>query len=101
VSYAAAKGNAATAPAVNNNEIRIYQNGGTLTITGNNGKKINSITIGSSMKTSVSYKIDGGTESSAVHPRARIHLFGALVQSEFARFLRKLFYRRFLLAATH
>ena len=65
VSYAAAKGNAATAPAVNSNEIRIYQNGGTLTITGNNGKKINSITIGSSMKTSVSYKIDGGTESSA------------------------------------
>ena len=65
VSYAAAKGNAATAPAVNSNEIRIYQNGGTLTITANNGNKLTSITIGSSMTTSVSYKIDGGTESSA------------------------------------
>ena len=64
VSYEAAKGTAGTAPAVNDNEIRIYQNGGTLTITGNNGKKLTSITIGSSMKTSVSYKIDGGTESS-------------------------------------
>ena len=64
VSYAAAQGNASTAPAVNDEEIRIYQNGGTLTITGNNGKKLTSITIGSSMKTSVSYKIDGGSESS-------------------------------------
>ncbi|MBE6320026.1 MAG: hypothetical protein E7075_03565 [Bacteroidales bacterium] len=64
VSYEAAKGSAANAPAVNDSEIRIYQNGGTLTITGNNGKKLTSITIGSSMKTSVSYKIDGGTESS-------------------------------------
>ena len=64
VSYAAEKGNASTAPAVNDEEIRIYQNGGTLTITGNNGKKLTSITIGSSMKTSVSYKIDGGSESS-------------------------------------
>ena len=64
VSYAAEKGNAGTAPAVNDEEIRIYQNGGTLTITGNNGKKLTSITIGSSMKTSVSYKIDGGSESS-------------------------------------
>ena len=63
VRYEAAKGSAGTAPAVNNEEIRIYQNGGTLTITGNNGKKLTSITIGSSMKTSVSYKIDGGSES--------------------------------------
>lgn len=65
VSYVAAKGNAGTAPAVNSNEIRIYQNGGTLTVTGNDGKKLTSITIGSSMKTSVSYKIDEGTESDA------------------------------------
>ena len=64
VSYEAAKGNASTAPGVYSNIIRIYQNGGTLTITGNNEKKLTSITIGSSMATSVSYKIDGGTESS-------------------------------------
>ena len=65
VSYAAAQGTAGTAPGVYSNEIRIYQNGGILTITGNNGKKLTSITIGSSMKTSVSYKIDGGSKSSA------------------------------------
>lgn len=64
VSYEAAKGTAGTAPAIYSNVLRIYQNGGTLTITGNNGKKLTSITIGSSMATSVSYKIDGGTESS-------------------------------------
>ena len=64
VSYEAATGSAANAPAVNDSQIRIYQNGGTLTITGNNGKKLTSITIGSAMNTSVSYKIDEGTESS-------------------------------------
>ena len=64
VSYEAAKGSAGTAPAIYSNVLRIYQNGGTLTITGNNEKKLTSITIGSSMATSVSYKIDGGTESS-------------------------------------
>ena len=64
VSYEAAKGTAGTAPAIYSNVLRIYQNGGTLTITGNNGKKLTSITIGSSMETSVSYKIDEGTESS-------------------------------------
>ena len=64
VSYEAAKGTAANDPAVYSNVLRIYQNGGTLTITGNNEKKLTSITIGSSMATSVSYKIDGGTESS-------------------------------------
>ena len=64
VSYTAAKGSAGTAPAINDSQIRIYQNGGTLTITGNNDKTLTSITIGSAMNTSVSYKIDGGTESS-------------------------------------
>ena len=64
VSYEAAKGSAGTAPAIYSNVLRIYQKGGTLTITGNNEKKLTSITIGSSMATSVSYKIDGGTESS-------------------------------------
>ena len=64
ISFAAAQGTASTAPAVNNGEIRIYQNGGTLTITANNSKKITDITIGSSMVTSVTYSIDGGTTSS-------------------------------------
>ena len=64
ISYEAAKGNAATAPAVNGGEVRIYQNGGTLTITANNSKKITAITIGSSMVTTVTYIIDDGSESS-------------------------------------
>lgn len=60
VSYAATKGAAATAPAVNSNEIRIYQNGGLLTITANNGKTITNVTIGSSMGTTVQVDIDNG-----------------------------------------
>lgn len=64
VSYEALKGDAANAPAVNSNEIRIYQNGGLLTITGNNGKKLTSITIGSSMATKVQVKIDSGSYGS-------------------------------------
>ena len=63
VSYAAAQGTASTAPAINNGEIRIYQNGGLLTITANNGSKLNSITIGSSMTTKVTYAVDGGSAS--------------------------------------
>lgn len=63
VSYAAAKGNAGTAPVVNSNQIRIYQNGGLLTITANNSKTLKSITIGSAMATTVTYAIDGGSAS--------------------------------------
>ena len=63
VSYAASKGDAATAPAVNSNEIRIYQNGGLLTISAKNNKKILAITIGSSMATKVQTKVDDGSFS--------------------------------------
>lgn len=63
ISYVAAQGEAATAPAINSGEIRIYQNGGTLTITANNSKKITAVTIGSSMATSVTYAINGGSAS--------------------------------------
>ena len=58
VSYAASKGDAGTAPAVYDGEIRIYQNGGLLTVTANNNKKITSVTIGSSMATTVQVKVD-------------------------------------------
>lgn len=64
VSYAASQGTSATQPAINSGVIRIYQNGGLLTITANNSKKISAITIGSSMETTVTTKVDGGTESS-------------------------------------
>lgn len=64
ISYAAAQGGASTAPGVYSNIIRIYQNGGTLTLTANNGKKISRVTIGSSMGTTVRYQVDGGAPSS-------------------------------------
>lgn len=64
ISYAAAKGSAGTAPVVNGNQVRVYQNGGLFTITANDGSKIKSVTLGSAMDTSVSYSIDGGAESS-------------------------------------
>lgn len=63
VSYAASQGSAANAPAIYSNIIRIYQNGGQLTITANNSKKLSSITIGSSMGTTVTYAVDGGSAS--------------------------------------
>ena len=65
ISYAAEQGNASTAPAVYDNEIRIYQNGGILNVNAKTGAKITSVTIGSSMATSVTYKVDAGSESSA------------------------------------
>ena len=65
ISYAAEQGEAGTAPAVYSNIIRIYQNGGILTVNANTGAKITSVTIGSSLATSVTYKVDGGSESSA------------------------------------
>lgn len=65
ISYAAAKGGAQNDPFISNGVLRIYQNGGTLTITAKTGATINSITIGSSMATSVTYKVDAGSESSA------------------------------------
>ena len=64
ISYAAAKGTSSTAPAIYDGVIRIYQNGGTFTVTANNGAKINSITLGSAMATTVTYSLDNSTEES-------------------------------------
>ena len=61
ISYEASQGDALTAPAVNGDEIRIYQNGGLLTVTANNGKTITNVTIGSSMATKVQVRIDSGS----------------------------------------
>ena len=60
ISYEASQGDALNAPVVNSDEIRIYQNGGLLTITANNGKTITNVTIGSSMATSVQVRYDDG-----------------------------------------
>lgn len=64
ISYEAAKGNAGTAPAVNAEEIRVYQNGGLFTVSANNGATITEVILGSSMATTVTYAIDGGAASS-------------------------------------
>ena len=61
VSYEATQGAAQTAPVVNSDEIRIYQNGGLLTVTANNSKTITNVTIGSSMATKVQVRIDSGS----------------------------------------
>ncbi len=64
ISYAAAKGTASTAPVVNSNQIRVYQNGGTFTVSAKNGAKITGVVLGSSMATTVTYAVDGGEVSS-------------------------------------
>lgn len=69
VSYTTAKGGGTSAPAVNSNEIRLYQNsagtgGGTITITAKDGYRLSSVTIGSSMATKVAYTIGTSTTKS-------------------------------------
>lgn len=69
VSYTTAKGGGTSAPAVNSNQIRLYQNsagtgGGTITITAKDGYKLSSVTIGSSMATTVAYTIGTSTTKS-------------------------------------
>ena len=61
VSYEASQGDAQNEPAINSDEIRIYQNGGLLTVTANNGKTISNVTIGSSMATTVQVSLDSGS----------------------------------------
>ena len=63
IHFAASKGGASTAPAVNGGEIRVYQDGGLFEVTAYSGYKLTSVTIGSSMGTTVTYSIDGGAES--------------------------------------
>lgn len=65
ISYIAEQGKAANEPIANSGVIRVYQNGGLFTISANNGVTISQVILGSAMKTSVVYSIDGGTDSSA------------------------------------
>ena len=67
VSYTTAKGGGTSAPAVNDNQIRLYQGnpGGSITITAKDGFTLTSVTIGSGMATKVAYE-KGGTKSSTV-----------------------------------
>ncbi len=70
VSYVTAKGGGTSNPVVNSNQIRLYQNsagtgGGTITIKVADGYKINSVTIGSSMKTKIAYTIGADATKSS------------------------------------
>lgn len=76
VSYSCEKGGGTVAPAVNNGEIRLYQNkngkpGGSITIKVTDANyEINSVSVGSSMGTSVAYTIDSETTLSKSAPLA-------------------------------
>lgn len=61
VTYKAEKGTAATAPAINNGQIRIYQNGGKLTVSAQPGFKLQTVTIGSAMNTTIDYASTGAS----------------------------------------
>ena len=69
VSYATAKGGGTSNPAINNDEIRLYQNasgngGGSITISVIDGFELVSAEIGSSMSTSIAYTINESVEKS-------------------------------------
>ena len=58
ISYESAQGKASTAPAIYDDIIRIYQNGGLFTVKAASGAKIKSITLQSDQPTTVSYSVD-------------------------------------------
>ena len=69
ISYTTAKGGGTSNPGIYSGVIRLYQNssgnpGGNITVTAKSGYTITSVVIGSSMKTSVAYEVDGGSISS-------------------------------------
>ena len=70
LSYRCEQGGGTSAPAINNGEIRLYQNsagtgGGFITITAAEGCTITEATIGSSMSTSVAYTLNSESEKSS------------------------------------
>ena len=67
--YETAIGGGTSAPAIYNDEIRLYQNssgtgGGTITISAVEGLELVSVEIGSSMATSIAYTLNGSTDKS-------------------------------------
>ena len=61
VSYSCAKGGGTSNPAINGGVIRLYQGnpGGNIKISAAAGYKIQSVTIGTDMNTSIKYEVDG------------------------------------------
>lgn len=62
VTYEAEKGDAATNPAVYDSQIRVYQNGGTITVSAKDGYLLTEVCIGSDMSTSLNYRLDDSEE---------------------------------------
>ena len=60
ISYTTAKGGGTSAPAVNGNQIRLYQGepGGNITISAKEGATITEVTIGSAMATTIKWEVD-------------------------------------------
>lgn len=68
ITYSTAKNSGTAEPRINNSEILLYQassgNGGSITISAVDGYKLSQVTIGSSISTSVNYKLDSNTSMS-------------------------------------
>ena len=70
ISYTTAQEGSTTPPALNNDNIRLYQSntgghGGSITFTAKEGYEIKSVTIGTAQATTYSYTLDESTEHSA------------------------------------
>ena len=70
ISYEAEQGTGTSVPQVINDVLRIYQKGGILNVYAKEDATITSLTIGSGMKTTITYQIDGGTTSKSVNMAA-------------------------------
>lgn len=70
ISYGAEQGTGTSVPQVINDVLRIYQKGGILNVYAKEEATITSLTIGSGMKTTITYQIDGGTTSKLVNMAA-------------------------------
>lgn len=64
VSYETFKGTASTAPALYSPVIRLYQNGGYITVSVGEDYELGSVTVRSAMVTSIAYTLDDSTEKS-------------------------------------
>lgn len=71
VSYKAEQGKAGTPPAISNEEIRVYQNGGLFTVSVADGYTLTNVTLGSAMATKVTYVTDKTTTASATQSIAK------------------------------
>ena len=71
VSYKAEQGKAGTPPAISNEEIRVYQNGGLFTVSVADGYTLTNVTLGSAMGTTVTYVTDKNKTASATQSIAK------------------------------